>query len=73
MPDSATTINLRRPEVFMPLRHIDEANLDYYLLLFNSAGAERREQDGNLLSEKLAGAVRRRHHRRVFLQSRLDG
>ncbi len=42
----------------MPLRHVDEANLDYYLLLFDGAGAERREQDGSLLSEKLGRAVR---------------
>ncbi len=41
----------------MPLRHIDGANLDYYLVLFDSDGTERREQDGSLLSQKLAGAV----------------
>jgi hypothetical protein len=42
----------------MPLRHIDEANLDYYLVLFDSDGNERREQDGSLLSETLSEAVR---------------
>jgi hypothetical protein len=41
----------------MPLRHIDEANLDYYLVLFDSDGNERREQDGSLLSETLREAV----------------
>jgi hypothetical protein len=41
----------------MPLRHIDEANLDYYLVLFDSDGNERPEQDGSLLSKKLAQVV----------------
>ena len=41
----------------MPLRHIDEADLDYYLVLFDSDGNERPEQDGNLLSKKLSEAV----------------
>jgi hypothetical protein len=42
----------------MPLRHIDEANLDYYLVLFDSDGNERPEQDGSLLSQKLSDVVR---------------
>ena len=42
----------------MPLRHIDEANLDYYLVLFDSDGNERPEQDGSLLSQKLSEVVR---------------
>lgn len=42
----------------MPIRHIDEANLDYYLVLFDSDGNERREQDGSLLSGTLSEAVR---------------
>lgn len=42
----------------MPLRHIDEANLDYYLVLFDSDGNERQEQDGSLLSKTLNEAVR---------------
>src|SRR5215469_9718047 len=41
----------------MPLRHIDQANLDYYLLLFDSDGNERPEQDGTLLSETLRKVV----------------
>jgi hypothetical protein len=41
----------------MPLRHIDEANLDYYLVLFDSDGNERSEQDGSLLSKKLSDVV----------------
>jgi hypothetical protein len=41
----------------MPLRHIDGASLDYYLVLFDSNGAERPEEDGRLLSTTLAGAV----------------
>jgi hypothetical protein len=41
----------------MPLRHIDEVNLGYYLVLFDSDGNERREQDGSLLSETLSEAV----------------
>src|SRR2546425_667300 len=45
------------PEARMPLRHIDEADLDYYLVLFDSDGIERPEQDGSQLSRKLAGAV----------------
>src|SRR6266704_6898388 len=42
----------------MPLRHIDDADLDYYLVLFDSDGTERAEQDGSLLSAKLKEAVR---------------
>jgi hypothetical protein len=42
----------------MPQHHIDEANLDYYLVLFDSDGNERPEQDGNLLSKKLIKDVR---------------
>jgi hypothetical protein len=42
----------------MPLRHIDGTNLDYYLVLFDGDGNERREQDGSLLSETLTEAVR---------------
>lgn len=41
----------------MPVRHIDEANLDYYLMLFDGDGNERPEQDGSLLSTKLAQVV----------------
>jgi hypothetical protein len=41
----------------MPLRHIDGASLDYYLVLFDSNGAELPEADGRLLSATLAGAV----------------
>jgi len=41
----------------MPLRHIDETNLSYYLVLFDSDGNERLEQDGTLLSAKLSSAV----------------
>ena len=42
----------------MPLRHIDETNLAYYLMLFDSDGNERQEQDGSLLSKTLTEAVR---------------
>lgn len=42
----------------MPLRHIDEGNVGYYLVLFDSDGKERREHDGSLISEKLSEAVR---------------
>jgi hypothetical protein len=42
----------------MPLRHIHDADLDYYLVLFDSDGTERAEQDGSLLSVKLKEAVR---------------
>lgn len=42
----------------MPLRHIDEANVDYYLVLFDADGNERQEQDGSLLSTTLKEAVR---------------
>ena len=42
----------------MPLRHIDGASLDYYLVLFDSNGTERPEEDGSLLSSTLARAVR---------------
>ena len=41
----------------MPLRHIDGASLDYYLVLFDSNGTERPEEDGSLLSSTLARAV----------------
>jgi hypothetical protein len=41
----------------MPLRHIDEANLDYYLVLFDGDGSERPEQDGSLLSKTMAQVV----------------
>ena len=42
----------------MPLRHIDEADLDYFLLLFDRDGNERREQDGSLLRMKLNEIIR---------------
>jgi hypothetical protein len=42
----------------MPLRHIGEANLDYYLVLFDKDGNQRPEQDGSLPGRKLAEAVR---------------
>lgn len=42
----------------MPLRRIGEAGPDYYLLLLDSDGNERREQNGSLLSTTLAEAVR---------------
>jgi len=42
----------------MPLRHIDGADLDYYLVLFDRDGNERPEPDGSLLSQKLTEAVR---------------
>jgi hypothetical protein len=45
------------PEVIMPLRHIDEADLDYYLMLFDSDGNERPELDGTLLSSTLRKVV----------------
>lgn len=41
----------------MPLRHIDEADLDYFLMLFDRDGNERSEQDGSLLSKTLNQAV----------------
>lgn len=41
----------------MPLRRINEADLDYHLVLFDSNGNERPEQDGSLLSKKLSEAV----------------
>jgi hypothetical protein len=41
----------------MPLRHIDGADLDYYLVLFDSDGNQRPELDGSLLGKKLAGLV----------------
>ena len=41
----------------MPQRHIDQADLDYYLVLFGNDGKERREQDGSLLSERLTEIV----------------
>jgi hypothetical protein len=41
----------------MPLRHIDQADLGYYLVLFDGDGKERPEQDGSLLSKKLSQAV----------------
>jgi hypothetical protein len=42
----------------MPLRHIDEADIDFYLVLFDSDGNERPELDGSLLSTALCEAVR---------------
>jgi len=41
----------------MPLRHIDEADVDYYLVLFDNDGRERPEQDGSLLSHGLSRVV----------------
>ena len=41
----------------MPKRHLDEADLDYYLMLFDSDGHERAEQDGSLLSTKVRELV----------------
>lgn len=41
----------------MPLCHIDRANLDYYLVLFDNDGNERPEQDGSLISKKLTEVV----------------
>jgi hypothetical protein len=40
----------------MPIQHIDETNLDYYLILHDDQGHERPEADGKMLSD----AVRRR-------------
>jgi hypothetical protein len=37
----------------MPLRPISHADADYYLILFDADGNERRETDGSLLSQKL--------------------
>jgi hypothetical protein len=45
-------------EATMPLRHIDSANLEYYLVLLDKDGRERTEQDGTLLSEQLIKAAR---------------
>jgi hypothetical protein len=42
----------------MPLRHVDEADVDYYLVLFDRDGNERPEPDGRLLSRTLSEAVR---------------
>jgi hypothetical protein len=42
----------------LPLRHIDRADLDYHLVLFDSDGNERPEQDGTLLSEGLSKVIR---------------
>lgn len=42
----------------MPKRHIDDVDIDYYLLLLDKDGAVRREADGSLLSEALGGLVR---------------
>src|SRR5690348_17035188 len=41
----------------MPLRHIDEADLDYFLILFDRDGNERSEQGGALLSKTLNQTV----------------
>jgi hypothetical protein len=41
----------------MPRRHIGATDLTYYLVLFDSNGAERAEQDGSLLSATLTEAV----------------
>ena len=41
----------------MPLRHVDEANLDYFLVLFDRDGNERPEQDESLLSKTLYQAI----------------
>jgi hypothetical protein len=37
----------------MPKRTIEKENVDYYLVCYDSAGHERREEDGTLLSETL--------------------
>jgi hypothetical protein len=42
----------------MPLRHIDEADIDYYPVLFDSVGNERPELDVSLLSTALCEATR---------------
>jgi len=52
----------------MPLRHTDKSNVEYYLVLFDSDGNERPEQDGSLLSKALTGAVGN-HVTDVFLSS----
>jgi hypothetical protein len=41
----------------MPKRHIDDVDTDYYLVLFDKDGVERREADGSLLSDAAAGAA----------------
>jgi hypothetical protein len=42
----------------MPLRHIRAAEADYYLILFDADGNERREADASLLSQELNEVVR---------------
>jgi hypothetical protein len=46
-------------EPSMPLRHLEKADLDYFLVLFDSDGNERPERDGSLLSKKLTEAIQR--------------
>ena len=41
----------------MPLRHVSQADADYYLVLFDADGNERREADGSLLSQKLSEVI----------------
>jgi hypothetical protein len=41
----------------MPLRHIDEVNISYYLVLFDKHGNERPEHDGTMLSTQVAKSV----------------
>src|SRR5579863_5444606 len=42
----------------MPLRHVSQADADYYLVLFDADGNERREEaDGSLLSQRLSEVI----------------
>jgi hypothetical protein len=41
----------------MPIQHIDETNLDYYLISYDDQGRERPEPDGKLLSEAVRARV----------------
>ena len=41
----------------MPIQHIDETNLDYYLISYDDQGRERPEADGKLLSEAVRARV----------------
>lgn len=42
----------------MPLRHSSQPEADYYLILFDTDGNERREADASLLSQELLEVVR---------------